>query len=783
MRLGGGYPIRRDAWTVTTESTERLHLERYTAAILGYRWPVVVLASIVMLVMAGGARFLTVTSDYRTLFGEGNPHLAAFDAVEDTYSASNAALIAVAPRNGSVFTRETLGAIKELSDAAWQTPYSVRVNSLTNHSHTEAHGDDLVVETLVDDAYSLTDAALARVEEVASSTVELAGHLVSHDGRVAGVSINFVLPQNPEFAWIEITDHLDALLDRARANHPDVAYYLTGNVVMNRAFADATKDDLETLVPLVFLVVLVATGVLLRSLFGVLVLAVLLVFTISTTVGIAGWLGTTFTPVSASIPIIVMTFSVAYSVHIVVAALSGISLGLDRNAAIGASLRTNAWPVFLTTLTTAIGFLSLNASESPPFHVLGNFVAVGVLCTFAYSMTLLPAMLSILPLRARPVRAGRMGFFDRFGPFVVARRTPLFWFVSLLIIALAVGIPRNELGDNWTRYFDDRYEFRRDTDFVMENLTGLDRLEYSLKAEHEGGITRPEYLRAVDAFAEWYRDQPEAAHVQAFTDIMKRLNKNMHGDDPAYYRLPDESSLAAQYLLLYELSLPFGSDLNDRIDVAKSATRMTVVLGSSSSRDLRELDARAQAWLRANEPGLVTEASGLSMVFAHLSRRNIDSMLRGTVTAMLIISLLLIWIFRSVRLGLVSLVPNFIPAAMSFGLWGYLIGNVGLAASVVTSVAFGIIVDDSIHFMSKYLKSRREGLAAPEAVCSAFRTTGRALFCTTVIVALGFLVFAFSGFESSWALGLLVMLTIVFALVTDFLLLPPLLMAVDRKRS
>ena len=149
---------------------------------------------------------------------------------------------------------------------------------------------------------------------------------------------------------------------------------------------------------------------------------------------------------------------------------------------------------------------------------------------------------------------------------------------------------------------------------------------------------------------------------------------------------------------------------------------------------------------------------------------------------MFLISLILVWIFKSVRLGLASLVPNFIPAAMSFGLWGYLIGNIGLAASVVTSVAFGIIVDDTIHFMSKYLKARREGCLAPKAVRFAFRTVGHALCSTTAILSLDFLVFAFSGFESSWALGLLVMLTIVFALLADFLLLPPLLMALDRRK-
>ena len=758
-------------------------LDCYGAVIVRRRWLVAALATLLMVAVTGGARLIGVTNDYRSMFAEDNPQLAAYDALEGTYSASNAALIAIAPRRGSVFTRETLGAVEELTEAAWRTPWSTRVDSLTNYSHSEAIDDDLVVEPLVDDARSLDEAGLTRVEAIALNAIDVAGRLVAHDGRVAGLVINFALPENPDAAVVEITDYLDALVVEARASHPDLAYYLTGDVVMNRAFAEATQDDLETLAPIVFLIIVVATALLLRSVLGTLALVVTVVFVINTTLGFAGWIGTVFNPANSGVPIIVMTVVVAHSVHIVTATLAGMSRGLGRSEAVAESLRSNIWPVSLTTITTAIGFLSLNASDSPPFHVLGNLVAFGVLCAFVYSMTLLPALLSILPLRAPRARAGRTDFFDRFGAFVVARHTYLLWFVALIAAVLALGIPRIELTDNWTQYFDERYEFRRDTDFVIDNLTGMETLEYSLNAGREGGITDPDYLHAVDDFAEWYRGQPQVAHVQAFPDIMKRLNKNMHGDDPAFYRLPDDPSLAAQYLLLYELSLPFGNDLNNRIDVAKSATRMTVVVRSLTSKAQRELDARAQAWLRANAPALATEASGVSIVFAHLSQRNIDSMLRGTIIAMALISLILIGVFRNLRLGLVSLVPNFLPAVMSFGLWGYLVGRVGLAGSVVTAMAFGIIVDDTIHFLTRYRQARRDGLAAPEAVRSAFRTVGRALWTTTAILSLGFLVFAFSGFELSWALGLLITITIVFALLADFLLLPPLLMAIDRRKS
>ena len=593
-------------------------LERFIGIVLHRRWAVFFATTVLMLAVTGGARFIGITNDYRSLFDEDNPQLAALDALEETYASSNTALVAVAPREGSVFTRETLAAIEELTEAAWRAPWATRVDSLTNFSHSEAAGDDLVVEPLVEDAPSLEDDDLARIEGIALGSIELAGRLVSHDGRVAGLAINFSLPEDTDAALAEISDYLRGLLDEARTGHPDLAYHLTGDVILHRTFADVTQGEMETLAPIVFLIIVVASALLLRSVLGTLALVITLVFVINTTMGFAGWIGTVFNPVNSGVPIIVMTVAVAHSVHIVAAVLAGMRRGLDRPDAVAGSLRDNAWPVFLTTATTVIGFLSLNASDSPPFRVLGNLVAFGVVCAFVYSMTVLPALLSILPVRAPRGRPERADFFDRFGAFVVDRRNFLLWFVAFLSLTLVLGIPRIELTDNWTKYFDERYEFRRDTDFVIDNLTGMETIEYSLRAGREGGITDPDYLRAVDAFAEWYRKQPEVAHVQAFPDIMRRLNRNMHGDDPAFFRLPDDPALAAQYLLLYELSLPFGSDLNNRIDIAKSATRLTAVTRSLSARQQRELDARAQAWLHANAPQLATKGSGVSIAFAHL---------------------------------------------------------------------------------------------------------------------------------------------------------------------
>ena len=758
-------------------------LDNYINGVLRWRWLVVAVMILIMLALAAGVRFIKVTNDYRILFRDDNPQLLTFDALEDRFSASDRALIAVAPQDGMLFSRKTLSAIEYLTEAAWLAPYSSRVDSLTNYSHSESFEDDLIVAPLVEDASSLNDDDLERIEAVALGAIDIVGYLVSRDGRVGGLVITFVMPENHDKGVFEITDYLDGLIAEAGANYPNLNFYLTGDIFMNRAFADATKRDIQILAPIVFLIIVLFAAVLLRSIFGTVAVVVMQVVVIASTVGLIGWVGNELSPSNSGIPIIVMVIAVAQSVHIVTHTVSNLSHGLEKMAAIAESMRQNAYPVFLTAITTAIGFLSLNASESPPFHVLGNFVAFGVIFTFINSMTLLPALLSILPLRQHRVGTPKTVFFDHLADFVIARRKFLLWSGSLIAIVLITGIPRNELGDNWTKHFDERFEFRRASDFVIENLTGMESLEYSLNAGRERGITDPEYLRAVDDFAEWFREQPEVTFVRVFSDTMKRLNKNMHGDDPNYYRIPEDPELAAQYLLIYELSLPFGRDLNDRIDIAKSATRMTVMIRNVSSKGQRELDQRAQDWLIANSPKLATEATGISIIFAHLSINNVISMLRGTITAMALISLILIFVFKSVRIGLISLVPNFLPAAMSFGLWGYLVGTAGMAASIVTAIALGIVVDDTIHFLNRYLRARRDGKHASDAIRFAFRTVGRALFTTTAVLSAGFLVFATSGFQLTWTLGILVSTTLVIALIADFLLLPSLLLAIDRGKT
>ncbi len=772
--------------TAKPHMTLNLLVSRYCDAINRYRL-LVIAASVAFAGLVGlGTTFLTTTTDNRVFFGSENPELRAFEALEATYAEGNNVLIAIAPDSGDVFERKTLKIIQDLTKTLWQAPYSTRIDSLTNFQHSRARGDELIIDDLVPDVASLSDADIRRVRDRAMSEPMLKGLLISERGDVAGINANFLLPRQSPEAVDEIVEFVRQATREIEARHPDIAIHITGNVMLMAAFGEASDQDIASLIPIMFVVIAVILLILMRSLTGMLVALSLAGLSSATAMGFAGWTGVVLNAGSGPAPLIILTMALAYSVHVLTKFLEDYRAGATRQVAIINSVESNLSPVFLTSVTTAIGFLSMNLSDAPPFHDLGTIVAVGVIAAFVFSFTFVPAALALLPIAQpkRHVRDGRT--VRRFSRFVIVNHNVLFWATFVVIGALATGVSRVEFNDNWVDYFDRSFEFRRDTDFVLERLTGIDVLEYSVPAERENGIFEPKYLATLDRFTVWLGQQPEVVNVSSLSQILKRLNMNMHGDDPDRYTVPQDKKMAAQYLLLYELSLPNGLDLNDRVAVDRSATRVTVIARRNGtnlpSSELRPLTNRIEAWLETNGgPGMAAKGSGLSLMFASLSARNIETMLYGTGFAMLLISGILIIALRSVRLGLVSLVPNFVPAVMGFGLWGYLVGEIGVAVSVVAAMTFGIVVDDTIHFLTNYIKGRRElGKTPEESIEYAFRSVGKALLVTTLVLVAGFCVLATSGFKVSSSMGLLTAITLALALAADFLFLTSLLLKFDK---
>ncbi len=753
---------------------------RFTEWILKWKYLVVLLSVILVSVLAIGTMNLAFTNDYRVFFSKENPQLNAFENLQNTYTKNDNVLFVLSPKNKNVFTAKTLATIKDITEQSWQIPYSIRVDSITNFQHTYAEGDDLIVDDLAVDPATMTQDDLEYVKRVALNEPMLINRLISPDAAYTGINVIIQLPgidqlkENPQ-----VVTFVRQMLADMKAKYPDIEFRLAGMIMMNNAFTEASMHDGMTLIPIAFAAIILVLLFLLRGISGTIATVILVLFSIVAAMGTAGWLGFKLTPPSATSPIIILTISIAGAVHLLVTMLQEIHKGMSKHDAIVESMRVNFTPIFLTSLTTALGFLSLNSSEAPPFRDLGNMSTFGVLAAFFLTITFLPAIMYILPIKAKHFVMGTSAMAN-LGEFVVRRRKQLLAGTFTGVFILLAFIPGNELNDIFVNYFDESVEFRQDTDYTTEHLTGTYTIDYSLESGEADGVSKPEFLQKVDAFAKWYRQQPEVRHVNTITDTFRRLNKNMHGDNAEWYRLPASRELAAQYLLLYEMSLPYGLDLNNQIDVAKKATRLNVTLNTISSNQILALEERANNWLLENAPEMATHGASPAIMFSHIGRRNIIAMLTGTTVALIMISGVLIISLRSFKYGMVSLIPNLFPAGCAFGLWAMFVGEVGLALSVVTAMTLGIVVDDTVHFISKYMRARKEkDLDTHQAVRYAFRNVGVALWVTSVVLIAGFMILSLSAYELNAGMGLMTSLIIAIALVLDFLLLPPLLMKVD----
>lgn len=751
-------------------------------------YPKTVLAGCLLFILlcSLGMQKLYFRGDYRIFFSADNPQLQAFEQMQYDFNKSDNLLIGIAPEDGNVFTPRMLELVHRLTEAAWYTPYVTRVDSITNYQHTEALQDDLYVADLVTEPASLSAEQISKIQHIALNEPVLVNRLISPSGAVTAVNITVQLPEkNQNQEVLEVWQAVQQQLAEIKADYPHVAFHQTGVIALNYAFASEAEQDARQLVPLMFVVILLVLAVLLRSVFASLATLVIIVASVCATLGLAGWAGIFLSTATVNVPTILMTLAVADSVHLIASTQFALRRGDSRHQAIAYSIARNTKPVLITSLTTAAGFLTLNFSEVPILRDLGNMTAVGVMLACLFSLVLLPLLLLKLPLKAAgPVTtadsANSAGVMNWLADKVIRYHTPLLLSLSLVVVVSAALMSLNRVNDEAIEYFAKSTEFRQSNDFLEQNLSGFTLIDFALAGEGTNAVTQPAFLQAADSFSQWLLAQPEITHVNSFTDTLKRLNKNMHGDDDAYYRLPDDAEQAAQFLLMYEMSLPFGLDLNNQLNIDKSATRISATLYNLGSKELTALEQRALDYMTEHYPQYQLTAASAGLMFAHIGERNMASMLKTLPLALLLISALLIFSLKSWRLGVISLVPNLAPAIIGFGIWGLISAEINLALSVVAGMSLGIIVDDTVHFLSKYQYARSTNLNTEQGIRYAFNHVGRALWVTTVVLAAGFAILMLSGFRLNADMGALTALIIVVALIIDFLLLPACLLRFDK---
>ncbi len=429
--------------------------------VIRYRWPIIILTILSVFACIYGATQLRFTNDYRIFFGDKNPQLQAFDQFQDMYGKQDSILIAVASKSGDIFTAKNLAAIQTLTEKAWETPYSSRVDSLSNYQHTEVKGDELLVEPLFEDQSELSPTKVQWIKEAVMSEPLLVSRLISEQGHVTAVNITMNLPEDSAAPESEAVNYARQLASELEAENPDLDTYLSGQTDLNISFFEAAMYDSKTLIPVMFGLLILMLAVATRSLWGTIGTLLVVSFSVIFSMGGAGFLDILQSNTTGAVPIVVLTLGVADSIHLLVSFFHEWAKNGDKEKALNESIRINFQPIFLTSLTTVIGFLSLNFSESPPMHDMGNMVALGVTAAFFYSIFSLPAFLSVVPLKRHEVSEQQEEIMDSLHRLTRDYRHTLLAIFVLGGIGLGLVIPTTSFNDLFAEYFGEEIEVLR----------------------------------------------------------------------------------------------------------------------------------------------------------------------------------------------------------------------------------------------------------------------------------------------------------------------------------
>lgn len=750
------------------------------------------LASFLFITLLGlGLANAQFTSELRAYFSKENPQLQQFEALEANFNKQDSVLFLLIPQQGDVYSERFIATLYELTESAWNIPFSRQVLSLTNLPKTAANGDEIISDALVKGKQDWTP---DKLEQLKALTVNdpLFKSVVSSHGKAAMVVVPLELPEDDMRASIAVVDAAKALRQDIVNANPEVTMYINGTVYANYNIEKAVVQDMSLLVPATSVMIFLLLMLILRVLSGTMITMSLIGLTAFGTFGLFSWLGIPLTPVSGTVPTTLTVIAVADCIHLLITYYHELALGRPKHRAVTQALKINFVPMLITSVTTAIGLLCLNFSDSPPYRQLGNTVAFGAILAFFLTVVWLPALLLWLPapkkLLAQHTQQASLPYFrwmEMLGRWILGHHRSVLVGSLMLAVILAMTMFNNKVDDQWDKYFDDSFEITESFREFERYFGGGHFMDFSAGSAHVQGIYDPDYMKELDALTRWLEQQPEVGRVDSLVYRVKLINQVLHDDNPDFYRVPDDRELLSQGILLYELSLPYGMTLNDLINVDRSATRVIAYLKSLSSEEMIAFEKRSAEWASQNAQALMlSEGTGIDLVFGHMAQRNSFKLLNGTLLALVLISAILIYVFRSLKLGLLSLVPNLLPIFAAYGVWGLTNGKIDLALSIVGALGLGVVVDDTVHFLAKYRHARKLlQLSTDDAILYAFKTVGSAMVITTIILSLGFLVLALSHFNPTWNMGVLLAITIAMALLLDILLLPGLLKIFDKDKG
>lgn len=708
-------------------------------------------------------------------YGPDNVHFQQVLDFEARYTPNNNILFVV--NVGEPFGKSAHAqAVRWLTTRVWEIDNVIRVDSIANYPVISGSDDTITVANLLDVICPVQSPCVSEREEELRKD-HLVNRLISYDLHSTGIVATLAIEIGSLGTIERISSQSNSLLAEFNSLYPNYEIVMTGGVPMMSAFSTSSETDLAVLLPTALGVMVVLLLIFFGSIRPTLLLVGASLLAALCTLGIAGWLNLTINTATSIVPLVVFTLVVASSMHLTLHFLrlvEGRTERSDIETAVRASLEGNLAPILVSGVTSVIGLLSLSFVDSPPLQQLGWLAAIGVSIGVGLTLLVLPIFLKRHKQRvASTASTALQRLLNSYARSLEKGKSlagPCFLILSISLIGY-VGL---EIDDDFVDYFDESTKFRVDTDRATELLSGPNHIEVLLSSP--SSVYDPTYVTYLGELRTYLRQQTIVSNVSSYYDVLIELSDA--------FSTPLENVISAeefaQWYLAFELSLQRGQSSTDFISNDQMESRVSVLLKRSSSRQIRSLERQIYDWhkRRNSEFGLLV--TGENIPVAHVSELNIRSLIGGLGASILIVTLLIGYLVKRQRLGIVALASTLLPAIFGFGMWGLLGNDVGLASALIIALTFGVVIDDAVHMLYRFVDGRdRLALDGWQAAAYSIHRAGTAITTTSIVMVGGLSVLLLSSFKVNSSFGATTCLIITLALTFDLLILPRLLIWAD----
>ncbi len=755
-------------------------MQYFINLIIRFRWAIITLIPLITLAMATQLKHLEFEGSYRIWFGEESPILKNYDNFRTIFGNDDAVSIIFKDEHG-VLNPKALHVIDRITNELWKTHYISRVDSLTNYQyiHTDPeYPDEILVENFIDNIDTLSEQELAEKAKIIRQEDQVIGRIISNDLKTTMI-VGRMTPKAGDDP--EVSAKLKAAVEKIVAQEKQSGYHfkLGGGPILNMAFISLGEHDATTFTPLVLVISIVLLWIIFRRPSGMFLSIAVVIFTFMIVLAIQVLLGYKLNNFTANMPIFVVAIGIADAMHLFWIYLIGRRKGLDNHEAIHYSVHKNFLPILLTSLTTAVGFASLGISAVIPIKTLGIATANAALLAFILTILFVPAALAIINPKVKMEEIRRTKeksnpFAHRYARFIIQHDLKIILSSIIIFGAIGLGLYHVKVDSNTVRYFKEDVPFRQTVHFIQDNLTGPMAYEIVVDSKQKDGIKSPEFLQTVEQFYKEYQATfGDVRHVSSLLDVIKKFNEVMNHSKT----VPQDQNLIAQYLLLYSLSLPQGMEINDRMDVDEQLLRIT----SSVNIVDTSLDLEMIEWIESwwQKTPYSAQTNGQTVMFAHMQHDVTDTLINSILLAITAVSIMMILIFRNLRLLPLFIIPNILPIILVVGVMGWLGITIDIGVAISGAIIIGVAVDDTIHFLVKYREARRRGENIEESLSYVMQYAGSAIIFTTVILSVAFLIFIFSQFLPNVNFGIVTAVALIIAVLVDLLMLPAILSRFD----